>query len=260
MTKTTLRPSISILEGILDLLYQIRKGWIVGMIFFIGNLFIPITIYFQLLAQNIYPIFMAMAQIDRPIDTGVDFKEFSYSYTCIIIFAILMALTSIRNLSVFVRLASYAVVFLIMLLIFIFGFGIYGFTNTEYVYNDADLIQHPDASVIYFVNNKFGPLMGILGGGYYLHNISLPIIRNAAKPENNVRDVFIGYFLVCFSYIFCGFFGYYGFSGKSFEHAPILSNCLLMFKPDNILAIIMRFCVFSKLLLSLSLLFACQRE
>lgn len=171
-----------------------------------------------------------------------------------------MALTSIRNLSVFVRIASYAVIFLIMLLIFIFGFGIYGFTNTEYVYTDGDKIKHPDASVIYFFNNKFGPLMGILGGGYYLHNISLPIIRNAAKPENNVRDVFIGYFLVCCSYIFCGFFGYYGFSGKSFEGAPILSNCLLMFAADNILAIIMRFCVFSKLLLSLSLLFACQRE
>ncbi len=175
-----------------------------------------------------------------------------------------MGLTSIRNLSVFVRLASYAVVFLILLLIFIFGFGIYGFTNTDYVYSDADLLKHPDASVIYFVNNKFGPLMGILGGGYYLHNISLPIIRNAAKPENNVRDVFYGYLMVCLSYIFCGFFGYYGFSGSSFQidhhQAPILSNCLLMFSSDNVLAIIMRFCVFCKLLLSMSLLFACQRQ
>lgn len=90
--------------------------------------------------------------------------------------------------------------------------------------------------------------MGILGGGYYLHNISLPIVRNSAKPENNARDVFIGYFLVFISYILCGLFGYYGFTGHYFTHdlgySEIKENCLLMFKSDNIFAIIIRFCVF----------------
>ncbi len=56
--------------------------------------------------------------------------------------------------------------------------------------------------------------MGILGGGYYLHNITLPIVRNSKKPENNVRDVFIGYFLVFLSYVICGTFGSFGFSGS----------------------------------------------
>jgi len=28
--------------------------------------------------------------------------------------------------------------------------------------------------------SNYAPLMGILGGGYYFHNISLPVIRNAA--------------------------------------------------------------------------------
>jgi len=105
--------------------------------------------------------------------------------------------------------------------------------------------------------------MGILGGGYYLHNISLPIIRNAEKPENNVRDVFLGYFLVFLSYAICGFFGYYGFSGTYFTQngqKEILSNCLLMFDPSNPFAIVIRFCVFVQLLVSLSLLFACQRQ
>lgn len=55
-------------------------------------------------------------------------------------------------------------------------------------------------------------LLGILGGGYYLHNISLPIFRNSKNPENNIRDAFIGYFLVFLSYVSCGVLGYYGFS------------------------------------------------
>ena len=49
--------------------------------------------------------------------------------------------------------------------------------------------------------------MGILGGGYYLHNITLPIVRNSANPKNNARDVFLGYFLVFISYSLCGVMG-----------------------------------------------------
>lgn len=53
--------------------------------------------------------------------------------------------------------------------------------------------------------------MGTLGGGFYLHNISLPIYQNSKKPEKAVRDMFIGFFLVCMSYILCGVLGMYGF-------------------------------------------------
>lgn len=59
--------------------------------------------------------------------------------------------------------------------------------------------------------------MGILGGGFYFHNISLPVIKNNKHPENNVRDVFIGYLLVFLTYCFAGVLGYYGFVGSTFE-------------------------------------------
>ena len=57
-------------------------------------------------------------------------------------------------------------------------------------------------------------LVGILCGGFYLHNISLPIIRNAQNPENNLRDVFLGFLLVFISYVACGTLGYIGFSNE----------------------------------------------
>lgn len=59
--------------------------------------------------------------------------------------------------------------------------------------------------------------MGMLGGGFYLHNISLPIVRNSKNPENNKRDVLIGYSLVLISYIVCGSLGYFGFMGIYFN-------------------------------------------
>ena len=53
--------------------------------------------------------------------------------------------------------------------------------------------------------------MGLLGGGFYLHNISIPIYRNSKNSKNNVRDMFIGFFVVALSYILCGTLGTFGF-------------------------------------------------
>jgi hypothetical protein len=65
-------------------------------------------------------------------------------------------------------------------------------------------------------NSNFGPLAGILCAGYYLHTCSLPLIRSSIKPENSIRDLFIGYTLVFFSYAICGAMGYMGFMGIKF--------------------------------------------
>ena len=123
-----------------------------------------------------------MGGSDRPIDTKIDFGEFSYSYTCIIIMFVLLCITAIRNLSIFVKIATIGVIFVALIIVFIMGVGIYGLTNTNYVYNRDAHVDDPASSYIMLFNSNYGPLMGILGGGYYLHNISLPIVRNAKNP------------------------------------------------------------------------------
>ena len=70
----------------------------------------------------------------------------------------------------------------------------------------------------------YGPLMGILGGGFYCHNITLSIVRGARNPENNVRDVFLGYFATFITYVVCGAAGYYGFLGSKFENKLYPTN------------------------------------
>ena len=109
--------------------------------------------------------------------------------------------------------------------------------------------------------SAYSHLMGTLGGGFYLHNISLPIYQNSKRPEKAVRDMFIGFFLVCMSYILCGVLGMYGFKSPYLfpGNGEIQQNCLNQLAPKNPIAIIIRICTFCQLMASCSLIFACQR-
>ena len=60
------------------------------------------------------------------------------------------------------------------------------------------------------------PLMGIMGGGFYYHNMSIGIIENAQYPEKNTRNIFIGFVLVFLTYSVIGVMGVYGFVGIKF--------------------------------------------
>lgn len=161
-----------------------RRGWVIGMILFIMNLFIPIFLYFQILAQNLYPIILAIMGSDRPIDVDPDFSEFSYSYSCIIILGVLMIMTSFRNLSFIVKFSSFSVAFVLLIITFITTIGCYSFSNTTFIVSDQKppVVPENDTAYIALFKSNFAPLMGILGGGFYLHNFSLPIIRNSKNP------------------------------------------------------------------------------
>jgi len=137
--------------------------------------------------------------------------------------------------------------------------GIYSLGNTDFVFSDKPSKEHPGQ--IRLFNNNIGPLLGILCGVFYLHNITLLIVRNVREPEILPRDLFLGYFLVMLSYVACGVMGYIGFSGIAFTSDPnyneILSKCLLMFKPGNIIATIIRGCLVFKFFSVMCLMFAC---
>ena len=43
------------------------------------------------------------------------------------------------------------------------------------------------------------------------------MLKNSAKPEQNIRNVFIGYLTVFITYIMVGCLGYIGFTGNLFQ-------------------------------------------
>ena len=84
----------------------------------------------------------------------------------------------------------------------------------------------------------------------------MPIIRSAKNPENNDRNVFLGYFFVYLSYAIFGILGYIGFLGFDFstyfvsnfdsksQRSLINPNCLNMFDYASIPAFLLRIAVF----------------
>ena len=136
------------------------------------------------------------------------------------------AMTAPKNTSIYNKINSFGVIFIMIIIIFVSGVGIYSLKNTDYTYDKAAYDEYlaqkaagqspTYLSYISLFQTPFAPLMGILGGGFYFHNIALSVCRNARNPENNVRDVFLGYLATFLTYVLCGVLGYYGFTGSSF--------------------------------------------
>jgi sodium-coupled neutral amino acid transporter 9 len=70
-------------------------------------------------------------------------------------------------------------------------------------------IHSPNYAALY--NFKFPALTGTLALSYFIHNAILTILRNQKHPENNTRDLSIGYILSAVCYIFIGFMFYAAF-------------------------------------------------
>ena len=108
------------------------------------------------------------------------------------------------------------------------------------------------------------PLMGIMGGGFYYHNMSLSIMHNSQNPEKNTRDMLIGYVLVFVTYVLIGIMGVYGFLGVNFEQAEpsvnmIEQNCFNMLPSDDKWATFIRFCIVCQITCVTVLLFGLMR-
>jgi hypothetical protein len=96
---------------------------------------------------------------------------------------LLVGLTLIRKLDIFVKFNTYAVIFIVLIIVFIVYQGVEGFMSTKYVFKESQVDPHTKNPVfIKLFYDDYPPLMGILGGGYYLHNIALPIMKKSANP------------------------------------------------------------------------------
>ena len=235
---------------------------------FISTLLImvaAVTAYFINLSSMLYYIALALGDwiINpdvpyKPINNA-DFSQFSLAYMAILVFVLEMIITARKDLSIFIRLMSYGSAFIMALIVFIIGFGFYGIATTNYVVEDASFVIEPYTEkdgprYIKLFNADFSPLAGALGIGYFLHTVSLPIVRNNANQKNNERDVFLGYMLVGFTYISVGIMGSIGFVGSYFSEfyinnktAVMEQNCMNMFDVKDGLAFFMRFALFALL-------------
>ena len=187
-------------------------------------LFGVLTVYFVICTQLFYPLTLAVYMwiSGRQADFLVSptFSQYSSSYCALLLFMTLAIICSKKDLTIFMKVGSIGVLFVLMLIVFIIYTGIVAFTNTEFMFGPADAIQNidwkNDLRILTLMSPNFSPLAGILGLGYFIHTCSLPITRSAIRPQNNDRDMFLGYFFVFISYIILGTLGYIGFIGTDF--------------------------------------------
>ena len=154
--------------------------------------------------------------------TDPEWSWFSSNYTAMLIFVVVTAVCSKKDMQIFMKIGSFGVIFVCMLMIFIIYTGIKSLSNTEFSIGTMEESNATDwnsnrRTIVLFYKN-YPQLLGVLCAGYFLHTCSLSIVKNAKNPEKNTRDVFIGYLMVFFSYAICGSLGYIGFMGVDFSH------------------------------------------
>jgi len=251
--------------------YFPRYGWSVSMACFIVNFYVGLIIFFQVLSQSLYPIILYATGIDKPIEMITNWSAFSLSYTCLILMGIVLLMTAPRNTTYVQKVNAFGVVFTIIFLGFVLTIGIKSMASTDFYYSeeayDEAKTSAPEtyAAFIPMAASKFTPLMGILGGGFYFHNMSLSMVQNAEHPDKNTRNIGIGFVLVFMTYSMIGITGVYGFTGQSFARFNpsvdlIKENCLNMFAADDKVAAFIRTCIFCQLLCVTTLFFGLLRS
>jgi hypothetical protein len=125
--------------------------------------------------------------------------------------------TNRKDLSIFIRIISYGAYFVSLLVLTIVGFGIYAFTNTDFVLKKVDVNFDNNVRPLELAAYGFPSLAGVLCVGFFLHPAAIPILKNNARQEKNNRDLFIAYFVVFAFFSLVGVFGYFGFKGVYFD-------------------------------------------
>mmetsp|Transcript_6598 Transcript_6598/g.5692 ORF Transcript_6598/g.5692 Transcript_6598/m.5692 type:complete len:191 (+) Transcript_6598:210-782(+) len=184
-----------------------QKGHYASLITSMVILYGGVLIYYQLLTQTLFPFIIGIKDIisgtyTPNVNTDVDFSSFSLTWISIIIFIPLYFITCIKDRTLFVRMSSFGVIFILIQIIFVVLMFIYSLSNTSYSFSwiQGSAPQDDEIRNISMFKKDFQSLTGMLAAGYFLHQLGLPVILDNNKQENNSRDVFIGYFCVFITY------------------------------------------------------------
>jgi hypothetical protein len=145
------------------------------------------------------------------------FSKFSLLYCGMFISAALFPLLIMKQINFLIKLNSYGVYFVSVLLIFVIYTGISSIFNTSYDFEYKPNVTGETTRHIYLFGENPSLLAGSLMLGYFSHSFVLPMMKNNQNQKNNRRDLFYGYALVFITYVGVGILGYIGFSGSEYD-------------------------------------------
>ena len=252
-------------------------------------IFGAITVYFVVVVQSGYPLLVVLCNkvfkmdieyVDPNTAPYYHFSSLSASYVALFEFIKLVSLSMKKDLTVFMKMGGLGAICVTSMIIFVISYSFVSMSNTHYETvitpgksaTEGKLWQPGagDTQDLLLFNSQFSNLAGILCAGYFIHQCSLPIIARAKEPEKNIRNVFIGYFMVFTCYAVVGTLGYIAFAGSSFkpvyersqgspDEGYMQQNFLNMFTYDETPAVIVRAMIYVQLSCSYPLVNHFQR-
>lgn len=176
-----------------DYIFTLKKyfgktGYYIGLIGPTILIFGAITVYFVVIVQSAYPLWLVLIDkvfkkdihfVDPNVSPYYDFKEFSASWIAFIEFFKVLFLSMRRDLAIFVKLGFLGAACVTFMIVFVIIYGVIGLSNTEY-----EIVPSPSHSEsggklwvvpgmekqdILMFNSQFSSLAGILCAGYFIH-------------------------------------------------------------------------------------------
>ena len=201
-------------------------------------------IYFLIISQNLYPI--ACLVLNKLFGLDIDakdltpeFSRFSSLYLGIFLCFVLLPLIVKKDIGFMVKLSSFGIYFISILIIFVLYTGISSLINTKFDFEYiANKLNSEKRHLKLFGENP-ALFAGALSIAYFTHTTILPVLKSNKNQENNIRDLSLGYYFACFTFSFSGILGYIGFSGKNFD-IEFKDNWFLFFDYDNYLILLFR--------------------
>ena len=168
-------------------------------------------IYFLIINQNLYPclcLFLKVFNIDIDgEDLTPHFGRFSLFYCALIVCVIVFPFTMLQEMHFLAKFNSYGIYFVSALLIFVIYTGIRTLATDTFHFEYKENIEGSKDRNLFLFGTNPGILTGTFSIGMFCHSVILPLMKNNRKPENNQRDLFLGYVCVTLTYIIIDVFG-----------------------------------------------------
>ena len=200
-------------------------------------------IYFLIINQNLYPclcLFLKVFNIDIDgEDLTPHFGRFSLFYCALIVCVIVFPFTMLQEMHFLAKFNSYGIYFVSALLVFVIYTGIRTLATDTFHFEYKENIEGSKDRNLFLFGTNPGILTGTFSIGMFCHSVILPLMKNNRKPENNQRDLFLGYVCVTLTYIIIGIMGYIGFSGSEYS-SDFKQNWFQFFPSDNYFILVLR--------------------
>ena len=118
------------------------KGYYTGLIAPAILILGAIIAFFVIMSSVMYPDLLAIyswctGTTAKNSSVDPSFTRFSTSYVSLVLFVVLVIICNKKDINIFMRIGSFGVIFVVLLMIFIIATGVIAFTDTKFSFGST---------------------------------------------------------------------------------------------------------------------------